>query len=69
MSKTVIKVSNLSNRYRIGLKEKQAETLAGQIANLIKPSLLTFMTSLKLVVFEFIKFSQNGLILGRIQQR
>ncbi|WP_057936042.1 ABC transporter ATP-binding protein [Algoriphagus resistens] len=36
MSKTVIKVENLSKRYRLGLKEKQAETLAGQIANLIK---------------------------------
>ncbi|MDR7127719.1 lipopolysaccharide transport system ATP-binding protein [Algoriphagus sp. 4150] len=36
MSKTVIKVENLSKRYRIGLKEKQAETLAGQVANLIK---------------------------------
>ncbi|WP_026957154.1 polysaccharide ABC transporter ATP-binding protein [Algoriphagus vanfongensis] len=34
--KTVIKVSNLSKRYRLGLKEKQAETLAGQIANAIK---------------------------------
>jgi lipopolysaccharide transport system ATP-binding protein len=36
MSKSVIKVSNLSKRYRLGLKEKQAETLAGQVANLIK---------------------------------
>lgn len=34
--KSVIKVSNLSKRYRLGLKEKQAETLAGQIANAIK---------------------------------
>lgn len=36
MSKSVIKVENLSKRYRLGLKEKQAETLAGQIGNLIK---------------------------------
>lgn len=36
MSETVIKVSNLSKRYRLGLKEKQAETLAGQVANLMK---------------------------------
>lgn len=36
MSKAVIKVENLSKRYRIGLKEKQSETLAGQIGNLIK---------------------------------
>lgn len=36
MSKTVIKVSNLSKRYRLGLKEKQAETLTGQLVNVIK---------------------------------
>jgi lipopolysaccharide transport system ATP-binding protein len=36
MSKSVIKVQNLSKRYRVGLKEKKAETLAGQIANVIK---------------------------------
>ncbi|PZX47645.1 ABC transporter ATP-binding protein [Algoriphagus chordae] len=36
MSNTVIKVENLSKRYRLGLKEKQAETLTGQIGNLIK---------------------------------
>jgi len=36
MSELVIKVSNLSKRYRLGLKEKQAETLVGQIGNLIK---------------------------------
>lgn len=36
MSETVIKVSNLSKRYRLGVKEKQAETLAGQIVSLIK---------------------------------
>jgi lipopolysaccharide transport system ATP-binding protein len=36
LSKTVIFVNNLSKRYRLGLKEKQAKTLAGQIGNLIK---------------------------------
>jgi lipopolysaccharide transport system ATP-binding protein len=36
MSKNVISVTNLSKRYRLGLKESQAETLAGQIGNLIK---------------------------------
>jgi len=36
MAETVIKVENLSKRYRLGLKEKQAETLVGQIGNLIK---------------------------------
>lgn len=34
--KTVIRVDNLSKRYRLGLKEKQSDTLAGQVANLIK---------------------------------
>lgn len=33
---SIIKVQNLSKRYRLGLKENQAETLAGQIGNLIK---------------------------------
>ncbi|WP_186755690.1 ABC transporter ATP-binding protein [Echinicola salinicaeni] len=36
MSKTVIKVENLSKRYRIGLKEKKADTLAQQLVNTIK---------------------------------
>lgn len=36
MSNPIIKVSNLSKRYRLGLKEKQAGTLGGQIVNLIK---------------------------------
>ena len=35
MSRTVIQVQNLSKRYRLGLKEKQAETLAGQVVNLL----------------------------------
>ena len=33
---SVIKVEGLSKRYRIGLKEKQADTLMGQLANVIK---------------------------------
>ncbi|MFC4873603.1 polysaccharide ABC transporter ATP-binding protein [Negadavirga shengliensis] len=36
MLKPVIKVENLSKRYRLGLKEKQAKTLAGQLGNIIK---------------------------------
>lgn len=36
MSNPVISVDNLSKRYRLGLKEKQAEALAGQVVNLIK---------------------------------
>lgn len=36
MNKTVIRVEGLSKRYRLGLKEKQAKTLAEQIVNVIK---------------------------------
>lgn len=36
MSKPFIKVQNLSKRYRLGLKEKQADTLVGQISQIIK---------------------------------
>jgi lipopolysaccharide transport system ATP-binding protein len=36
LSNPVISVDNLSKRYRLGLKEKQAEALAGQVVNLIK---------------------------------
>jgi lipopolysaccharide transport system ATP-binding protein len=36
VSKAIIQGQNLSKRYRLGLKEKKAETLAGQIANSIK---------------------------------
>lgn len=34
--KSIIKVSNLSKRYRIGLKEKQSDTLIGQISQGLK---------------------------------
>ena len=36
MAKTIIQVQNLSKRYRIGHREKQAQTLIGKIANVIK---------------------------------
>lgn len=36
MAKTIIKVENLSKRYRLGLKEQQADTLVGQFKNLLK---------------------------------
>ncbi len=39
---TVIKVNNLSKRYRLGLKEKRADTFMGQMANLIKSPLDNF---------------------------
>ncbi|MCH7396517.1 ABC transporter ATP-binding protein [Belliella sp. DSM 107340] len=32
----IIKVENLSKRYRLGLKEKQAKTLIGQLSNIFK---------------------------------
>jgi lipopolysaccharide transport system ATP-binding protein len=36
VTKAVIKVAQLSKRYRLGLKEKQAETLIGQISQAIR---------------------------------
>ncbi|AFL85070.1 ABC-type polysaccharide/polyol phosphate transport system, ATPase component [Belliella baltica DSM 15883] len=36
MSQSIIKVQNISKRYRLGLKEKQADTLIGQLTNIIK---------------------------------
>ena len=36
MTKSIIQVTNLSKRYRLGLKEKQADTLVGQLTNIIK---------------------------------
>lgn len=36
MSKCVIKVSDISKRYRLGLKERKSDTLVGQIGSLIK---------------------------------
>ncbi|MFC5190297.1 ABC transporter ATP-binding protein [Algoriphagus aquatilis] len=36
MSNSVIKVQNISKRYRLGLKEKQSDTLLGQIAQAIQ---------------------------------
>lgn len=36
MSKTVIRVENLSKRYRIGLKENQAKTLIGQVSQVLR---------------------------------
>lgn len=36
MSDFSIRVNNISKRYRLGLKEKQSETLVGQIGNIIK---------------------------------
>jgi len=49
MSETVIDVKGLSKRYRLGLKEKKADTFAGQLASLVKAPLanlrqLTSMT-------------------------
>lgn len=40
--KTIIKVGNLSKRYRLGLKEKQSDTLVGQVSNIIKSPFQNF---------------------------
>ncbi len=39
---TVIKVENLSKRYRIGMKEKRADTFAGQVMNVLRSPLDNF---------------------------
>jgi lipopolysaccharide transport system ATP-binding protein len=36
LTKTRIKVENLSKRYRIGVKERQAETLMGKVVEILK---------------------------------
>ncbi len=42
MSNTVIKVQGLSKRYRIGLKEKKADTFIGQLGQLLRAPLDNF---------------------------
>lgn len=51
MAKSIIKVENLSKRYRLGLKEKQANTLIGQLANAIKSPYENFKRLRKLSKF------------------
>lgn len=52
MSDTIIKVENLSKRYRIGLQEKKAETFAQQIWNNIKAPVENFKRIKSLGSFE-----------------
>jgi len=42
MSSTVIKVSRLSKKYRIGVREKQSDTLLGKIGDLLKSPVSNF---------------------------
>lgn len=42
MSNTVIQVRNLSKRYRIGLREKRADTFVGQLGQLLRAPLDNF---------------------------
>ncbi|GGF47007.1 ABC transporter ATP-binding protein [Echinicola rosea] len=51
MSKSIIKVENLSKRYRLGLKEKRSKTLAGQVGNIIKSPWENFQRLRKLSKF------------------
>lgn len=44
MSDVAIKVSNLSKRYRIGLKEELHDTFTGQIISFIKSPFTNFKT-------------------------
>nr|WP_262916611.1 ABC transporter ATP-binding protein [Belliella kenyensis] len=49
---SIIKVEGVSKRYRLGLKEKQAKTLAGQLANVIKSPFENFKRLKSLSKFE-----------------
>jgi lipopolysaccharide transport system ATP-binding protein len=51
MANPVIKVENLSKRYRLGLKEKDSETLAGQIIHTLKSPWQNFQRLKKLSRF------------------
>ncbi|SFO48054.1 lipopolysaccharide transport system ATP-binding protein [Algoriphagus ornithinivorans] len=52
MSDTIIKVENLSKRYRIGLKEKKADTFAQQLINTLKAPIENFRRIKSLGKFE-----------------
>ena len=52
MSDIAIEVSNLSKRYRIGLKEDIHDTLSGQIISWIKSPINNYRRLKKLTSFE-----------------
>ncbi len=49
---TIIKVENLSKRYRIGLKEQQSETLAGALVNWLKAPISNYQHLRRLSQFN-----------------
>ena len=51
MSNTIIKVENISKRYRLGLKEKKADTFAQQMVNVLKYPIDNFKSIQKLGKF------------------
>lgn len=51
MSKPIIKVENVSKRYRLGLKERRSKTLAGQVGNILKSPWENFQRLRKLSKF------------------
>jgi lipopolysaccharide transport system ATP-binding protein len=58
MSETIIKVENLSKRYRIGLKEQKADTFAQQMVNALKYPIKNFQQIRSLGKF---KENQEGI--------
>ncbi|WP_236136919.1 ABC transporter ATP-binding protein [Mongoliitalea daihaiensis] len=60
MTKSIIKVSNISKRYRLGLKEKQADTLIGQLTNIIKSPYENYKRLLQLSKFSEDAPSHSG---------
>ncbi len=55
MSETVIKVSNLSKKYRIGYREKKNDTLFGRMGDIIKSPVSNFRK-----IRDMANFSDNG---------
>jgi len=59
MSKTVIKVENISKRYRIGLKEELSDTFFGSLSSWIKYPFVNFRRVQELSKFNGEKESEN----------
>ena len=52
MNDTVIKVENLSKRYRIGLKDEMPDTFVGEIKSWLKAPFTSFKQLQKLTKFD-----------------
>src|SRR5688572_3532025 len=55
MSETVIKVSNLSKKYRIGYRDRKHDTLMGRVGDILKSPVTNFRK-----IRDMVNFSDNG---------